>query len=216
MDANDPELCKRAVLGDLGVTMVPEFTIVKELREGSIVPILEKYTPEGNAFYAVYAHRRHVSTKVQGVCRFHGGMVQEQSLRMQTVKQEQMILKYSDGISRRTTCGALVRSSAAGGRKRASCLAHPHVFIEANLEVVRNDKGEATEIRHVWRFDELFSSSLFLDFDENGNGKLDENELQEIAGITKESIAKYNFYTEIRNGERSSGIFMNLILILSI
>lgn len=79
--------------------------------------------------------------------------------------------------------------------------AHPHVFIEANLEVVRNDKGEATEIRHVWRFDEFFSSSLLLDFDANGNGKLDESELQEIAGITRQSIAEYNFYTEVRNGE---------------
>lgn len=63
--ANDPELCKRAVLGDLGISMVPEFTIVKELREGTIVPILENATPPGNAFYAVYAHRRHVSTKVR-------------------------------------------------------------------------------------------------------------------------------------------------------
>lgn len=63
--ANDPELCKRAVLGDLGISMVPEFTIVKELREGTIVPILENATPSGNAFYAVYAHRRHVSTKVR-------------------------------------------------------------------------------------------------------------------------------------------------------
>ena len=85
--------------------------------------------------------------------------------------------------------------------------AHPHVFIEANLEIVRNEKGDATNIRHVWRFDELFSSSLLLDFDTNGNGQLDEPELQEIASITRESIGKFNFYTEIRNGERVGNFY---------
>ena len=79
-------------------------------------------------------------------------------------------------------------------------LAHPHVWIEANLEIVRNDKGEATEIRHVWRFDEIFSSSLVLDFDDNGNGQLDEKELEEIGKVTRESLTEYNFYTEVRNG----------------
>ena len=78
--------------------------------------------------------------------------------------------------------------------------AHPHVWIEANLEIVRNDKGEATQIRHVWRFDELFSSSLLLDFDNNGNGQLDEKELEEIAKVTRESLSEYNFYTEVRSG----------------
>lgn len=79
-------------------------------------------------------------------------------------------------------------------------LAHPHVWIEANLEIVRNDKGEATEIRHVWRFDEIFSSSLVLDFDDNGNGQLDEKELEEIGKVTRASLAEYNFYTEVREG----------------
>lgn len=65
MFANDPEVCKRAAIAGLGVAMIPEFVITGELRDGSLVPILEPQTPEGNAFYAVYAHRRHVSTKVR-------------------------------------------------------------------------------------------------------------------------------------------------------
>ncbi len=83
----------------------------------------------------------------------------------------------------------------------SNAMAHPHVFVEANLEVVRNAAGEAVSLRHVWRFDELFSSSVQLDFDDNGNGKLDEDELKEIGNVTSKSIAEYNFYTEIRNGE---------------
>lgn len=84
----------------------------------------------------------------------------------------------------------------------AAAQAHPHVFVEANLDIVQNEAGEATHIRHVWRFDELFSSSLLLDFDDNGNGQLDVAELQEIASVTSQSIAEYNFYTEIRNGDQ--------------
>ena len=65
MEANDPEVCKRAAVAGLGVTMVPEFCIEKELADGSLVAILDEFIPEGNAFYAVYAQRRHVSAKVR-------------------------------------------------------------------------------------------------------------------------------------------------------
>jgi ABC-type uncharacterized transport system substrate-binding protein len=77
--------------------------------------------------------------------------------------------------------------------------AHPHVFVEANLEVVRDDAGLITEVRHVWRFDEVFSSTVVLDFDENGDGVLDKGELDIVASETKQSLAEYNFFTEIRN-----------------
>ena len=79
--------------------------------------------------------------------------------------------------------------------------AHPHVFIEANLEIVRDAMGNATDIRHVWRFDEIFTSSLVLDFDDNGSGALDPEELANIAKETKISLAEYNFFTEIKQGE---------------
>lgn len=100
------------------------------------------------------------------------------------------------------SCGKLAAAGllVGGMLLPGAANAHPHVFVEANLEIVRNEAGEATTIRHVWRFDELFSSSLLIDFDENGNGQLDTSELQEIADVTRQSIAEYNFYTEIRNG----------------
>lgn len=78
--------------------------------------------------------------------------------------------------------------------------AHPHVFANANLEIVRNDEGMATEIRHVWRFDEIFSSSVLLDFDADGDGKLDVSELETVANTVKGNISEFNFYTEVRQG----------------
>jgi len=81
-----------------------------------------------------------------------------------------------------------------------SASAHPHVFIEANLEIVRNEAGSVTELRHVWRFDELFSASVLLDYDANGDNKLDAGELDEVSATVTSSIAEYDFYTEMRVG----------------
>jgi len=80
----------------------------------------------------------------------------------------------------------------------AAALAHPHVFVEANLEVVRDKQGAVTEMRHVWRFDELFSSTVLLDFDTDGDGKLSAAELDEVSKVVTESIGEFNFYTEVR------------------
>ncbi len=84
----------------------------------------------------------------------------------------------------------------------ATAFAHPHVFVEANIEVLRNDNGDYTEIRHVWRFDELFSSTVILDYDEDGDNTLGEAELQQVATTVKGSIAEYDFYTAIRHGNK--------------
>lgn len=79
--------------------------------------------------------------------------------------------------------------------------AHPHVFVEASMELVINKKGQFTELRHVWRFDELFSSTLILDYDTNGNGALDKDEIDEITKTIHESIGEYDFYTALRSGK---------------
>lgn len=75
--------------------------------------------------------------------------------------------------------------------------AHPHVFAEANLEMLSNDMGGLQEIRHVWRFDEFFSASVLIDFDTNGNLKLDPEELEEIGQVVHKSLAEFGYYTEL-------------------
>lgn len=79
--------------------------------------------------------------------------------------------------------------------------AHPHVFVETSIEIVRNNEGAFSELRHVWRFDELFSAMMTLDFDANANGKLDPEELKEITDTVIKSIADYDYYTAMRAGE---------------
>ena len=78
-----------------------------------------------------------------------------------------------------------------------SALAHPHVYAEARLEIVIGDTGTVEELRHVWRFDDLFSSTILLDFDTNANLKLESSELLEIGNVVRESLADYDYYTSI-------------------
>lgn len=76
-------------------------------------------------------------------------------------------------------------------------LAHPHIFTDARLEVIAAPDGTLAEMRNVWRFDEMFSSSVLLDFDKNSNLKLDPDELAEVGKTVLESLEEYHYYTTI-------------------
>lgn len=76
-------------------------------------------------------------------------------------------------------------------------IAHPHVFADARLEVVASDDGNVQELRNVWRFDDMFSSSVLMDFDANTNLKLDQAELEEIGKTILESLGDYDYFTFI-------------------
>ena len=80
----------------------------------------------------------------------------------------------------------------------APCLpaaAHPHVFTDSRMEIVGTADGMLSSVRNIWRFDELFSSSVLVDFDANGNGALDPDELDKVGETVRESIAEWDFYT---------------------
>lgn len=75
--------------------------------------------------------------------------------------------------------------------------AHPHIFVEARLEIVAGDNGQIAELRNVWRFDEVFSSSVLLDFDKNSNLKLDPDELKAVGKTVRQSLADFDYYTNM-------------------
>jgi ABC-type uncharacterized transport system substrate-binding protein len=85
-------------------------------------------------------------------------------------------------------------------------LAHPHIFAEARLEVVAGNDGNLGELHNVWRFDEVFSSSVLLDFDKNTNLKLDENELAELGEVMRKSLADYHYFTTITMNGANIGV----------
>lgn len=70
---------------------------------------------------------------------------------------------------------------------------HPHVFADARLDVVI-ENGKMTALRHVWRFDELFTSTVLVEFDRNSDLKFDDAELNEVAGTVHESLADFGYF----------------------
>lgn len=79
----------------------------------------------------------------------------------------------------------------------ATAFAHPHIFAEARLEVETTENGQISELRHVWRFDEVFSSSVMLDFDRNGDFVLDNSELASISEVVTDSLSDFDYYTSL-------------------
>ncbi|TWH00133.1 ABC-type uncharacterized transport system substrate-binding protein [Mesorhizobium sp. J18] len=77
----------------------------------------------------------------------------------------------------------------------ASCgLAHPHVFAEARLDVAVKPDRTVEALRHVWRFDDLFSSTVLVEFDKNKDMNLDAEELEEVANVVHASLAEFNYF----------------------
>jgi ABC-type uncharacterized transport system substrate-binding protein len=86
--------------------------------------------------------------------------------------------------------GCLVAPVAAP----VAALAHPHVFAEANLEIAIDAEGNVEALRHVWRFDDLFSSTVLIEFDTNSDLQLDTSELEQVGKVIHESLAEFGYF----------------------
>ena len=82
----------------------------------------------------------------------------------------------------------------AAGRAEA----HPHVFVTATVEITAGRDHHLESVRNIWWMDELFSSSVVVDFDKNGDGALDAKELAAIGEQVRSSIAEWSFYTFVK------------------
>lgn len=73
--------------------------------------------------------------------------------------------------------------------------AHPHVFAEARLDVALSpDKQAVQSLKHVWRFDDVFSSTVLVEFDKNADNKLDDAEIKEVSDTIYSSIGDFDYF----------------------
>lgn len=79
--------------------------------------------------------------------------------------------------------------------------AHPHVFVDAKVDVVFDASGRLSAVRNTWQFDEGFSQFAIEGNDTNGDGNLSAEELQSLAKINVESLEEYGFFTHLSVGE---------------
>ncbi len=75
--------------------------------------------------------------------------------------------------------------------------AHPHVFAEARLEVVAGEDGMISELHNIWRFDEVFSSTVLMEFDKNADLVLDADELARIGDTVQISLAENDYFMAV-------------------
>lgn len=64
-------------------------------------------------------------------------------------------------------------------------LAHPHVWIDTKIEVILNDRNEATGVRVSWTYDDLYSLYVVGDMglDPDWDGKLTPEEEARLSGF---------------------------------
>ncbi|MFC1754274.1 DUF1007 family protein [Thermoproteota archaeon] len=73
---------------------------------------------------------------------------------------------------------------------------HPHVFIEGAITAQFNAQGlEGFYIN--WLFDEMFSSSIYMDYDKNKDKKFNEEEMNLIKEEAFSNLENYNYFTHI-------------------
>ncbi|MFK4825532.1 DUF1007 family protein [Paenochrobactrum sp. BZR 588] len=75
--------------------------------------------------------------------------------------------------------------------------AHPHVFADARLELTLDKNGAVERLAHVWRFDDLFSSTVLMEFDKNGDLILDQGELNELSKTIGDSLKEFNYFQTV-------------------
>ena len=93
---------------------------------------------------------------------------------------------------------ALALLAAAG-----PALAHPHVWITSQAEIVFGQDGKVTGVRHRWTFDPAISAAFTQGLDANGDGQFSPDELKDLARENTESLVEYDYYTVLKaNGAK--------------
>ena len=75
-------------------------------------------------------------------------------------------------------------------------IAHPHVFIENSFTFVLDSSG-LSGIEVKWTFDEIFSSAIIMDFDFDGNNKLNDSEIVAIRDGAFSNLANFGYFLHI-------------------
>ncbi len=83
---------------------------------------------------------------------------------------------------------------AAGILAGGQVAAHPHVFVDTGLQVIFDDAGQASAVRVVWVYDELYSMFVLddLGLDQEFTGMLTDEERAKLTGFDMNWIEGYD------------------------
>ena len=74
--------------------------------------------------------------------------------------------------------------------------AHPHVFIDTTVTVIFDDEG-ISGFQIQWLFDEMFSSMIINDFDEDYNFQFNSNEIENIENNAFSNLKNFHYFSYI-------------------
>ena len=87
-------------------------------------------------------------------------------------------------------------------------LAHPHVWVTMQAELVYAPDGSITGIRHAWTFDDVFSTYATQGLPQTTKGEFTREELAPLAKENVDSLKEYGFFNYARvEGARKKDVF---------
>lgn len=101
-------------------------------------------------------------------------------------------------MRRVAACLVLIVALAAGMRPAQ---AHPHVWVTSASELVYGADGAITGIRHIWRFDDMFSTYAVQDIKNTTRDVYTREELAPLAQVNVESLKEFDFFTFAKVGK---------------
>jgi len=77
--------------------------------------------------------------------------------------------------------------------------AHPHVFVDAKVQVLFNEKG-LSGVKNHWVYDEIYSTAMVSSADSDGDGKLSSQEGEILKSSILGEIYRSNYFNYIQFG----------------
>jgi ABC-type uncharacterized transport system substrate-binding protein len=79
--------------------------------------------------------------------------------------------------------------------------AHPHVWATVRSEIIVDDHGQLTGVRHAWTFDEFDSAMAVQGLDADGDGVFSAEELKPLAEVNVNSLKDFDYFTFVHIGD---------------
>lgn len=74
--------------------------------------------------------------------------------------------------------------------------AHPHVFADVSVKAVFSQDA-FTGVQNRWTFDEVYSAAMFASADENGDGKITGNEIDEVKRLVLDPLQQSGYFNYV-------------------
>jgi ABC-type uncharacterized transport system substrate-binding protein len=104
----------------------------------------------------------------------------------------------------RSARAAMAAVVAAACAIPAAAMAHPHVWVVANSELVYDSDGALASVRHAWTFDDMFSAYALQGIETKTKGVYTREDLAPLAQTNVESLKEFGFFTFAKAGEGTS------------